>query len=166
MEETTDRAVQPSRQWVGRAAFEAALIVLGIVGALVVDEWRDSRHRAARVHESLTSIRAELQANLASTQELKVLNEELIGTLRESAKTGVVYQGGFVHNRPLSSVAWESTRDAAITNDIDHQVLMRLGRAYGAMNNYLADVGAFSSFIYTFEGQRHCANGPSALPDG
>jgi len=163
MEQTPAHGPRATRQWIGRAAFEAALIVMGIVGALVVDEWRDARDRAARVQEALTAIRAELQANLTSVREVLALNEELIATLRESAKTGAVYQGGIVRSRPLSTVAWEAARDGAITTDIDHQTLMRLGRAYGATTRYLAEVSGYASFTYTYDGPTSLRERPERL---
>jgi hypothetical protein len=93
-----------SRAWIGRAAFEAALIVLGLVGALLVDEWRDNRERNARVSAALSSIRAELEANRKAIAAA-IANQNVISRLREAAKTGVRCEGGIVAPVTFSSVA-------------------------------------------------------------
>jgi hypothetical protein len=142
-----------SHAWIGRAAFEAALIVLGLVGALVVDEWRETRQRDERVRSALASIRAELEANRGALDMAIANHQNVIGRLRESVKTGGTYQGGIISGAPFSSVAWDAARDAAITNDIDHQTLMTLGQAYGSLSAYLDGRKLFSSFLYTNDTQ-------------
>jgi hypothetical protein len=52
-------------EWLARGAFEAALILLGLLGAFALNEWQDARTRAARVDTLLAAIRAELETNLA-----------------------------------------------------------------------------------------------------
>src|SRR5678816_2514882 len=81
-----------SREWIGRAAFEAGLIVLGLVGALLIDEWRDSRQRDERVQTALQSLSAELLGNRDALDKNVRNNEELIAKLHESEKTGIVYE--------------------------------------------------------------------------
>jgi hypothetical protein len=154
---------RPVPAWVGKAVFEAGLIVLGLVGALVVDEWRDARERSARVRTALTSILAELQTNRALLVEVIAGNEALMEALRESARTGTTYQKGLVRSAPLSAVAWEAARDAAITNDIDHPSLMTLGRAYRALDGYRTEVGVFSNYLYTYAGPGSLRESPLRL---
>jgi hypothetical protein len=153
MDAVEPQAAPRSRAWIGRAAFEATLIVLGLVGALVVDEWRDTRERNDRVRSALASIRAELEANQDALDTAIANHQNVIGRLRESAKTGVIYQGGIISGAPFSAVAWDAARDAAITNDIDHQTLMSLGHAYGTLTAYLDGRKLFSNFLYTNDTQ-------------
>jgi hypothetical protein len=74
-----------SRAWIGRAAFEAALIVFGLVGALLIDEWRDTRERNERVRAALASIDAELEANRAALQSA-IANHDTVIAGRPSAR--------------------------------------------------------------------------------
>jgi hypothetical protein len=39
------------REWIGRALFEGAFIALSLVGALVLNEWKEARDGQARVHD-------------------------------------------------------------------------------------------------------------------
>jgi type II secretory pathway pseudopilin PulG len=138
-----------SRAWIGRAAFEAALIVMGLVGALLVDEWRDTRQRDARVRSALASIRAELEANRSAITQATANHELVIAELRKASETGIPYQRGIVSSPPFSSVAWEAARDGAITNDIDYAQLTSLGYAYDALAGYVSARGVFVNYLYT-----------------
>jgi hypothetical protein len=138
-----------SRAWVGRAALEAGLIVFGLVGALLVDEWRDTRQREARRDTALTSVREELRANRESLDRAIANHETVTGRLRESAKTGVRYNGGLFNAPQLSTVAWQTARDAAVTADIDHATLVAIGHAYNALDVHSAERTVFLNFLYT-----------------
>ena len=138
-----------SRQWIGRAAFEAALIVMGLIGAFLLDDWRDRRERHARVEAALSSIRAELEANRTAVAAAIVNHEDVIGKLRQAAESDAPYQGGLISNPGFSAVAWEATRNGAVTNDIDHVTLITLGRAYTALADYIADRRVFVNHLYT-----------------
>lgn len=152
-----------SREWIGRAAFEAGLIVLGLVGALLIDEWRDNRQRDQRVQTALQSLSAELHDNREALDTNLRNNEELIAKLRESEKTGLIYEGALLRRTPLSSVAWEAVRDAGVAADVPHTTLMALGRAYSAQASYLADLGVFSTYLYTYDGPRSFRENPARL---
>ena len=138
-----------SRAWIGRAAFEAGLIVLGLVGALLVDEWRTTRERTARVRSALASIRTELDANRTAVANAIANHDAVITKLREAAAAGEIYQGSIISNPGFSSVAWDAARDGAITNDIDHVTLMSLGHAYTALSEYIDERRVFTNYLYT-----------------
>jgi hypothetical protein len=138
-----------SRAWIGRAAFEASLIVLGLVGALFVEEWRETRERDERVRSALASIRGELEANRKEVAQAVADHEGVIAALEESARTGVIYQDSVIRPRAFSSVAWEAARDAAITNDIDHAMLMVLGRTYNTIADHIKQRERFLDYLYT-----------------
>lgn len=138
-----------SRAWIGRAAFEAGLIVFGLVGALLIDEWRDTRARDERREAALASVRQELQANQDAMNAAIENHENVMARLREAAKTGKLYQGGLINAQPLSSVAWQAARDAAVTADIDHATLLAIGYAYSAVDGYIGERKVFLDFLYT-----------------
>ena len=138
----------PSPAWIGRAAFEAALIVFGLVGALLIDEWRDTRERNERVRVALAAIGAELEANRTALSAAIGNHETVIARLQESTTRGV-YQGGIISGAPFSAVAWDAARDAGITNELDHATLIALGHAYGALSEYIAERTVFTNYLYT-----------------
>jgi hypothetical protein len=138
------------RQWLAKALFESGFIVLGLVGALLVDEWRDERVRAARVEAALASIRVEMTQNRDAIAGRLNSNEELIATLRAMAAGGKRYESGII--RPgatnMSSIVWEATRDSGITSDIPLETLIVLGRAYTTLDAYLKEMADFSAQLY------------------
>jgi hypothetical protein len=145
--ETPPRGSRP-RAWLGRAVFEAALIVFGLVGALLIDEWRDTRERNERVRVALASIRAELEANRTALR-LAIANHETVIARLQQSTTRDIYQGGIISAAPFSAVSWDAARDAAITNELDHATLIALGHAYRALTEYMAERTVFTNYLYT-----------------
>jgi hypothetical protein len=164
VEDTITPAAGPrSRAWVGRAVFEAGLIVLGIVGALVVDEWRDARQRRERVETALASIRTELDANRTVLRRFVARNEEVEALLRQSAETGRPYQQGLVGSLPAGSIAWSAMRDAGTATDIEHELLVVLGRAYDAVTRQAQERQVFLDYVYTYDDVRSIRDNPLRL---
>jgi hypothetical protein len=142
----------PRRQWgewIGKAVFEAVLIVLGLVGALLIDEWRDDRERRVRLDTAMASIRAELLENRKIVAARLDSNERLIAELRQLAEKKAYYHGGIIRpSEPLSSVAWEAARNADVSVNIPFERLVVLGRAYAALMSHQAEMQNFNdSFL-------------------
>jgi Tfp pilus assembly protein PilE len=74
--------------WLPKALFEAALIVLSVLLALAVDEWREDRQRAERAEVALRSIRAELQENLQSVERARANHLAMRDSLQTYAARG------------------------------------------------------------------------------
>lgn len=51
------------RRWLVRALFESALIILSIIAALAVNEWRDTRELQSQVRQGRAAFAQEIQAN-------------------------------------------------------------------------------------------------------
>lgn len=51
------------RSWLPRVVFESVLIVLSVLLALALDEWRRERQQRTNLSFAIESIRAELNAN-------------------------------------------------------------------------------------------------------
>lgn len=124
------------------------MIVLGLVGALLVDEWRTARERSARVRAALASIRAELEANRTAIAD-PISNHQTVIAKREASGTGDVYQGSIISTPGFSAVAWGAARDGAITNDMDHNTLVTLGHAYTSLSDYMDERRVFTNYLYT-----------------
>ena len=57
------------------------------------------------------------------------------------------YGGRLLFRPQLVSAAWDSSRAAAITNDLPFPLLMAIGRAYTLQADYQSDMGAFYSTL-------------------
>jgi hypothetical protein len=74
-------AVAPTRrrEWLARGAFEAVLILFGLLGAFALNEWQD----ASRVDALLGAVRAEPAMNLRRRdQEHASRGERLVAAAR------------------------------------------------------------------------------------
>lgn len=60
--------MQNRREWLSRVLFESVLIVLSVLLALALDEWRQTRQQRATAEAALRSIAAELSSNRAQLE--------------------------------------------------------------------------------------------------
>ena len=131
------------REWLARAAFEGGLIALSLVGALALNEWKESRDRQARARDALAAMRLELQTNSSEIQQAIAGSEEVIAKIKQATNEERRYGGRLLVRPQLVSAAWDSSRAAAITNDLPFPVLMALGRAYTLQSDYQNQMGSF-----------------------
>ena len=129
--------------WIKKGAFEGALRAASLVGALALNEWRDARDRQARVRDALAAMRLELQANREEIERVMARNAEVIGKIKEAKEEQRRYEGGLLRPAQVVATAWDSSRAAAITNDVPFATLMALGRAYARQATYDRDLGSF-----------------------
>ena len=141
------RVAAPRREWLARALFEGTLIAASLIAALALNEWKDSRDRQARVRDALAAIRLELQANRDELQRVVTGTADVIGKIKEATKQKRRYEDGLLRRAQLVSTAWDSSRAAAITNDLPFPTLMALGRAYTLQADYQRDMGSFYSTL-------------------
>ena len=141
------RVAAPRREWLARAAFEGTLIAASLIAALALNEWKESRDRQARVRDAIAAIRLELQANREEIQRVIAGTADVIGRIKQATKEKRRYEDGLLRRPQLVSTAWDSSRTAAITNDLPFPVLMALGRAYTLQADYQRDMGSFYSTL-------------------
>jgi len=128
--------------WLPKALFESALIVLSVLLALAVDEWREDRARQRRVAESLEGIRAELAENRRLVREAERYHTALADTFAALAGRGVARPDPSVHPQGLLSPAavlrnaWESAESSGALNDIPYAQVLRLSRVYARQAEY------------------------------
>jgi hypothetical protein len=141
------RPAAPRREWLARALFEGALIAASLIAALALNEWKDGRDRQARVRDALAAIQLELQANRDEIQRAVAGTAGVIGKIKEATKEQRRYEEGMLRRPQLVSTAWDSSRTAAITNDLPFPVLMAVGRAYTLQADYQRDMASFYSTL-------------------
>jgi hypothetical protein len=142
------------REWLLRAAFEATLILLGLLGAFALDEWQDARSRAARVDALMAAVRAELEANLDAHADAAAYNTEVAESIWKQATSGVTFipDGTFSHGlvdiRQLTSAAWTTAQNDASLSDIPVDTLLLLANVYDLQADYELDVSTLLNNMY------------------
>mgnify|MGYP003580107980 CR=1 FL=1 len=72
---------------------------------------------------------------------------EIIEKIKQATSEKRRYEDGVLRRPQLVSTAWDSSRNAAITNDVPFATLMALGRAYTLQADYQRDMGSFYSTL-------------------
>ncbi|HVF72259.1 MAG TPA: hypothetical protein VM940_11690 [Chthoniobacterales bacterium] len=101
-------------RWLPRALFESLFIVLSILLALAVNEWRDKQARITRVAEARASFANEIRANrdLLLSDPILAHHRKLQAEYRKlnedgSIEPGSVFDTG-IHPAALRDAAWRS----------------------------------------------------------
>lgn len=142
------------REWLLRGAFEATLILLGLLGAFALDEWQDARARAARVDALLTAVRAELEANLVEHEGRSTYNTETAEDIWGKATSGVTfipdgtYRRGLFLPPQLTSAAWTTAQNDPALADVPVETVLLLAGTYEVQRKYAEDTAALLNAMY------------------
>jgi hypothetical protein len=145
-------------RWLPRVLLESVLIVFSVLLALAVDEWRDSRNRAAAARVALDAIVGELESNRRAAGEAMRFHRSMNATLRAIAasrqlpSTEVAY-GGMLQPARAVSTAWTSARDTGAVNDLPYPLVLQRSRIYERQATYDALTAQIAADIY-MDGRR------------
>jgi len=154
---------------------EAAFVVLGVVLALLANEWRQTRADKARAESARQSIIAELQANLETVNDAYTyhshLGREL--TLHLSNKTekqlGIrLFSKGFIHPANTFRTAWEAARSTGALRHMVYEDVLLFSRTYALQERYERQQDMAGNAIYRKimeGGVYHVMQQPVALRD-
>jgi len=148
------RAPTRRREWLARAAFEATLILIGLLGAFALDEWQDARAREARVEALLAAIHAELDANLRQHEGASAYNSEVAERIWNEANKGVevvpqsAYPNGLFVGPELTSAAWVTAQNDAALSDVPIERVLMLARVYEMQRTYVDDFNTLLNNMY------------------
>src|SRR3954447_3238813 len=125
-------------RWLPRALFESLFIVLSILLALAVNEWRDKQARITRVAEARSAFANEIRANrdLLLSDDLLSHHRKLQGEYKQLRETGSAEAGGAfdtgLHPAPLRDAAWRSFSASGILTDFAPADVLLLSDIYRA----------------------------------
>jgi hypothetical protein len=126
--------------WIARLVVESALIVLSVLVALAVDEWRDDRAMRARSREAVAAIVAEINANKkaaqSATQHHDKVHAELKAMVAANAVTVDALSRGVFKPAVLLEAAWVTARDTGALAPLPLDVVLRLSRLYERQAKY------------------------------
>jgi hypothetical protein len=133
-------------EWLARGAFEAALILLGLLGAFALNEWQDARARSVRVEALMTAVRAELEANLRLHEQAATYNREVADSIWNKGASGVTfipdgtYTDGLLQRPRLTAAAWTIAQNDPALSDVPVEKLLLLANIYDLQRDH--DEGA------------------------
>jgi type II secretory pathway pseudopilin PulG len=156
---------QPRRR-AARVVFELALIIVGVLIALAVDEWRERRDAAATAAAALQLVEDEIERNAALAAEAQprhvavgAAHRKALDVLRDSGRFERP-TGDLADVRPsvFTRSGYDALLLAGVATALDPETLAAIAAAYEAQDNY-RDVSQryFSSVLATdfTDGQRY-----------
>ena len=118
-----------------RVALEVFSIVLGVLAALGVSEWQETRAIDQRTQAALGNIRTELTQNLKLLTIVHDNNEALIEQLADTASSPDV-DSQFLPALQISDAAWEMLRTTGLAGYVDLDLIMQLSETYALIDVY------------------------------
>jgi hypothetical protein len=135
-----DNAIPPpapmiSRRTLARVALEVFSIVLGVLAALAVSEWQESRQIQERTQAALGNVKTELAQNL---RLLEIVHDNNVALTEQLAENhGALDQDAeFLPALQISDAAWETLRATGLAGYVDLDLMMKLSETYSLIDVY------------------------------
>ncbi len=131
--------------WLPRVLFESALIVVSILVALGLDEWRENREDEQLVRHALTSFLGEMRKNQLLVEDAAPFNRGLRNVLNmhylnddiSTVDEFVVMVESYTPV-DLHSTAWETALATGSLAKMDYTLVSALSLTYSQQNRYVA----------------------------
>ena len=129
--------------WLPRVLFESMLIVVSILVALYLDEWRDDRQDAENIQDALAYFVSEIQQNRARVEDAAPFNQGLRHVLNRRQEVRAIesvatFVNIFESYNPvvLQSTAWETAIATGALAKMDYKLVSALSLTYSLQNRY------------------------------
>jgi hypothetical protein len=129
--------------WLPQVMFESALIVVSILVALGLDEWREKREADELVRNSLTTFLIEIQQNKIRVEDAVPFNQGLRQVLAshyfdDDVETVDEFVSMIESYSPaaLQSTAWDTALATGSLAKMEYTVVTALSLTYGLQNRY------------------------------
>jgi hypothetical protein len=119
----------------GQVALEVFSIVLGVLLALAVSEWQESRSNLEKSQLALSNVRAELQGNLKLLETIHPINSRVVEQL-SSGETDSSRDETVVPGVQIRSSAWQTLSTTGVGNYVDYDLLIELSQLYSLIDVY------------------------------
>ena len=115
---------------------EVISIILGVVLALSVNEWRETNAQKQRAEAALTQIMEEVQSNNEFVSLVHANNQETLAHLHEPDEPGTDNERQFIPGIQVTSTAWETANSIGVFNRLDYKQILTLSKLYSIQEIY------------------------------
>jgi len=129
--------------WLPRVLFESMLIIISILVALGLDEWRNDRRDAENIEHALSNFVGEIQQNRARVEDAAPFNQGLRHVLNrrqevQAIETVATFVNIIESYNPviLQSTAWETAIATGALVKMDYNLVSALSLTYSLQNRY------------------------------
>ena len=126
-----------TRHWNGsmRAIFiEVVSIVLGVLLALAVNEWRSQRAHDSEAESALQNIKNEVISNQKTLEAIHKNNVSTVESMTENRDGNEDRK--FIPGLQLKSSAWETLLSTGTSNYVDYETILILSDTYSLQEIY------------------------------
>lgn len=116
-------------------AVEVFSIVLGVLLALAVSEWQESRNNREKAAVALANIRAELQNNLDLLEIIHPGNAEVVESI-SSEQSENPEDAKVIPGVQMRSSAWQTLATTGLSNFVEYDLLIKLSQLYAMIDVY------------------------------
>jgi hypothetical protein len=125
----------------GRLLFESALIMVSVLLALALGEWREHLRERKLARTALTTFRREIESNLARLEQVQPKHAAMARRLGVAASapstTGTAFDvfvsqmpPDGLDTQPLREVAWETAQTTGALRLLDYETAVLLSETY------------------------------------
>jgi hypothetical protein len=118
-----------------RVALEVFSIVLGVLLALAVSEWQESRQIQERTQAALGNVRTELAHNLKLLEVVHDNNADLTKHLAADP-SALDEDAKFLPALQISDAAWETLRTTGLAGYVNLDLMVKLSETYSLIDVY------------------------------
>jgi hypothetical protein len=134
-------------EWLLRVSIESVLIVISILLALAVDQWRDTRNNRLLAQQSLEIFEREIRRNLAALDEMIPYHNgvrEVATKMVEQPERVVEVRSLMEGLRPvvLHSTAWEAALATGALRYMDFETVYALSVTYSSQDRFREELRA------------------------
>lgn len=136
-------AERPTSVWLPQVMFESMLIVVSILVALGLDEWRSDRQDAENIEHALSNFISEIQQNRARVEDAAPFNQGLHHVLSRRQEVRAIESVATFINiidsySPvvLQATAWETALATGALARMDYNLVSALSLTYSLQNRY------------------------------
>ncbi len=141
--QTEPMADKPTSIWLSRVLFESFLIMISIVAALALDEWRENRQDEEMVEHALDNFLLEIRQNRARVEDSAPFNNGLRDVLVRRHMQGDIsavtdFVGIVESYSPsmLQATAWETAIATGALAKMHYDIVAALSLTYSLQTRY------------------------------
>ncbi len=125
------------RRWpIQKLAIEVFSIVVGVLLALGVNEFREQRLHRAQADSAMHNIKLEIQSNIDFLTLVHENNTVTLDAMSEEANSDVEGDRNFIPGLQIHATAWETLLSTGVSNYVDYESILLLSKMYSIQDIY------------------------------
>jgi len=126
------------KAWLGKIPFQKLLIevfsiVLAVLLALGVNQWREQEANEALARTALANVASELESNLKLLTLINTNNAAALESISDQEDDEPVV---FVPGLQLQEIAWESLLSTGVSTYVDYSTILMISETYSIQDVY------------------------------